>query len=118
MRKIALSLVAAAAVATPLVMMAGPAEAVGTPGCADKVEWSQVHQGMTRGQVRRLTGIAGWTEQLEPDYTIVSYTRCNVMSGPRPVVLFSTLHAADGGYVSRFQTVEMWTDWRGRTHGG
>jgi hypothetical protein len=91
MRKMLISLAAAAAVATPIAVTA-PAQAyAGTPGCVTKAEYNSVTKGMTQTQVAKRFGTSAkpyWgtvTFSWDSDYSHErdrEYKRCNKYGKP------------------------------------
>jgi hypothetical protein len=76
MRKIiTVLLTTIALVAGPVALTAAPASAdPGSPKCMTKAEWRKVKPGMTRAQVKRITGIKGRTTD-RTDYSDGSITK-------------------------------------------
>ncbi len=107
-RTLASTAVAAVAVITPLAVT-GSAEASTAHPCVSKAEWRKIHKGMTRPQIKRLTGTYGTTTYTytagngwEKDVD-VEYRQC-MPSGRR----------ADSTLYMSFQNYEYgdeWTDW-------
>ena len=122
MKKILLALAAITAVAAPVALAAAPANAAPARPCVTKAEWSHVHRGLTRNDVLARTGAWGTTTTVHPGETIAVYDRCDWTTGPKPVVLFSTLHRHRSNhqpYTTRVQTIEDYVNWAGHpVYGG